>query len=181
MSLTYNVTQQILALVEKLAEPNSPSQAVHQSSRVMLTQKIIYLSCLAEYLDTFIQSQTTKSTIFHLPLEQHAHSKTQLENQILQPLWVTLTQVLEKCITLPPTDDILTQKAVICCETIISWDFGIEEGTFRRVSFGPAVVKPDDNDDDDKQPIWPGSWGTVINEFVVDLMFKVLPAKAALT
>jgi hypothetical protein len=65
----------------------------------------------------------------------------------------------------------------MCCETIISWDFGIEEGTFRRVSFGPATaVKQRDDEsvwEDDKQPIWPGSWGTVINEFVVDLMFKV--------
>jgi len=135
---------------------------------------MVYLSCLAEYIDTFIPSQTTKNTTFHLPLEQHTHSKSQLETQILQPLWVTLTQVLEKCISLPATDDILTQKAVVCCETIITWDFGIEEGTFRRVSFGPAGATPDDADDDDeKQPIWPGSWGTVVNEFVVDLMFKV--------
>jgi hypothetical protein len=171
MSLTFNVTQQILSLVEKLADQNAPSQTV--SSLSALTQKMVYLSCLVEYIDTFILSQTTKNTTFHLPLEQHTHAKSQLETQILQPLWVTLTQVLEKCITLPPTDDVLTQKAVICCETIISWDFGIEEGTFRRVSFGPVVVNDDDDDDDDKQPIWPGSWGSVINEFVVDLMFKV--------
>jgi hypothetical protein len=67
---------------------------------------------------------------------------------------------------------------VVCCETIISWDFGIEEGTFRRVSFGPttAVAITDDDDDgfeDEKQPIWPGSWGNAINEFVIDLFFKV--------
>jgi len=64
---------------------------------------------------------------------------------------------------------------VICCETIISWDFGIEEGTFRRVSFGPATAasKPEDDDDEEeKQPIWPGSWANVVNEFVVNLFFK---------
>ena len=70
---------------------------------------------------------------------------------------------------------------MVCCETIIAWDFGIEEGTFRRVSFGPtsAVVRTENDDDDDfedeKQPIWPGSWGNAINEFVVDLFFKVFP------
>ena len=125
----------------------------------------------------FIPSQVTKQTTFHLPLEQHIHSKAQLDCSILQPLWVTLTQVLEACLSLPPQDDILMQKAVLCCETIICWDFGIEEGTFRRVSFGPATTvtnDDDDDDDDEKQPIWPGSWGSVINEFVVDLFFKVL-------
>lgn len=125
-----------------------------------------------EYLDTFIPSQTTKKTTFHLPLEQHIHSKAQLDSSILQPLWVTLTQVLEHCLSQP--DEILIQKAVTCCETIISWNFGIEEGTFRRVSFGPSTTVTEDDDiDDEKQPIWPGSWGNVINEFVVDLFFKV--------
>lgn len=137
----------------------------------------MYLSCLAEYLDTYIPSQTTKHTTFHLPLEQHIHSKAQLDSSILQPLWVTLTQVLETCIAHPQSDASLIQKAIMCCETIISWDFGIEEGTFRRVSFGPATaVKPRDDEEEEeeeKQPIWPGSWGTVINEFVVDLLFKV--------
>ena len=137
----------------------------------------MYLSCLAEYLDTYIPSQTTKHATFHLPLEQHIHSKAQLDSNILQPLWVTLTQVLETCIAHPQSDASLIQKAIMCCETIISWDFGIEEGTFRRVSFGPATaVKPRDDEgeeEEEKQPIWPGGWGTVINEFVVDLMFKV--------
>jgi hypothetical protein len=138
---------------------------------------------LTEYLDTFIPSQTTKHTTFHLPLEQHLHSKAQLDSQILQPLWVTLTQVLESCISQPPSDDPLMQKAVICCETIISWDFGIEEGTFRRVSFGPTTAvkagnsSEDDDDEEEKQPIWPGSWANVINEFVVDLLFKVRPCR----
>jgi len=131
---------------------------------------------LTEYLDTFIPSQTTKQTTFHLPLEQHIHSKSQLDSSILQPLWITLTQILESCLSQSSTEDTIIQKAIICCETIISWDFGIEEGTFRRVSFGPATaVTNDDDDDDEKQPIWPGSWGNVINEFVVDLFFKVFP------
>lgn len=135
----------------------------------------MYLSCLTEYLDTFIPSQTTKHSTFHLPLEQHVHSKAQLDSSILQPLWITLTQVLEACVSQPSTDNALLQKAVICCETIISWDFGIEEGTFRRVSFGPATAasKPEDDDDEEeKQPIWPGSWANVVNEFVVNLFFK---------
>jgi hypothetical protein len=135
---------------------------------------------LAEYLDTFIPSQTTKHTTFHLPLEQHIHSKAQLDSNILQPLWVTLTQVLEACIAQPPSYDPLFQKAVICSETIISWDFGIEEGTFRRVNFGPATgvsgSGEGDDDEDEKQPIWPGGWGNVVNEFVVDLFFKVVPS-----
>jgi hypothetical protein len=135
------------------------------------------LSCLIEYLDTFIPSQTTKQTTFHLPLEQHTHSKSQLDSSILQPLWITLTQVLENCLSQSSTDDTIIKKAVICCETIISWDFGIEEGTFRRVSFGPTTAATNDDDDDEKQPIWPGSWGNVINEFVVDLFFKVLSVK----
>jgi hypothetical protein len=33
MSLTYNVTQQILSLVEKLADQSSPSQSVYSSLR----------------------------------------------------------------------------------------------------------------------------------------------------
>jgi hypothetical protein len=44
------------------------------------------------------------------------------------------------------------------------------------VSFGPAtsvVDGPSEDEDDDVQPIWPGSWGSVVNEFVVDLFFKV--------
>lgn len=45
------------------------------------------------------------------------------------------------------------------------------------MSFGPATAVNPNNDDeeeeDEKQPVWPGSWGTVVNEFVVDLMFKV--------
>jgi hypothetical protein len=92
---------------------------------------------------------------------------------------VTLNQVLEVCILQPPSDDRLIQKAVICCETIISWDFGIEEGTFRRVSFGPATATNpgDDEDIDEKQPIWPGSWGNLVNEFVVDLFFKVIRSR----
>lgn len=142
----------------------------------------MYLSCLTEYLDTYIPSRTTKQTTFHLPLEQHIHSKAQLDKTILQPLWITLTQVLESCLSQSPkSDDTLIQKSVVCCETIIAWDFGIEEGTFRRVSFGPtsAVARTDENDDDDfedeKQPIWPGSWGNAINEFVIELFFKVIP------
>lgn len=136
------------------------------------------MSCLTEYLDTFIPSQTTKQTTFHLPLEQHIHSKSQLDSSILQPLWITLTQVLESCLSQSSTEDPIVQKAIICCETIISWDFGIEEGNFRRVSFGRAAAVTNDNDDDDeKQPIWPGSWGNVINEFVIDLFFKVLTVK----
>lgn len=137
------------------------------------------MSCLIEYLDTFIPSQITKQTTFHLPLEQHIHSKSQLDSRILQPLWVTLNQVLESCLSQSSTEDAIIHKAIKCCETIISWDFGIEEGTFRRVSFGPATIVTNDNDDDydDKQPIWPGSWGNVINEFVVDLFFKVLLVK----
>ena len=133
---------------------------------------------MIEYLDTFIPSRTTKQTTFHLPLEQHIHSKAELDKKILQPLWITLTQVLETCLTRSPTsEDVLIQKSVVCCETIISWDFGIEEGTFRRVSFGPAtgVSRTEDDDDDledDKQPIWPGGWGNAINEFVVDLFFR---------
>jgi hypothetical protein len=113
--------------------------------------------------------------MFHLPLEQHTHSKSQLDSHILQPLWITLTQVLDGCISQTPSDTALPQKAILCCATIISWDFGIEEGTFRRVSFGPAtVVEPSyDEDEDEKQPVWPGSWGNVINEFAVDLFFKV--------
>ena len=69
------------------------------------------------------------------------------------------------------------QKAVVCCERIISWDFGIEEGTFRRVSFGPTTEQKqgEEDEDEDKQPIWPGSWGSAINSFVVELMFKVSP------
>jgi hypothetical protein len=134
------------------------------------------LSCLTEYLDTFIPSQITKQTTFHLPLEQHIHSKAQLDSNILQPLWITLTQILEQCLSLKlDDDDTLIRKAVLCCETIISWDFGIEEGTFRRISFGPTTAVAEDDDiDDEKQPIWPGSWGLVINEFVVDLFFKVI-------
>ena len=79
------------------------------------------------------------------------------------------------CISQTPSDDPLIQKTVECCEIIICWDFGIEEGTFRRVSFGPAtVVSNNGHDDEDHlQPIWPGSWGNVINEFVIDLFFKV--------
>lgn len=136
----------------------------------------MYLSCLNEYLDTFIPSQTAKHTEFHLPLEQHIHSKAQLDSSILQPLWVSLTRTLETCISQPPADDSqLIQKSITCCETIISWDFGIEEGTFRRVSFGPTTaVKPgEDDEDEDIQPIWPGSWAPVVNEFVVSLFFKV--------
>ena len=113
---------------------------------------------------------------FHIPLEQHIHSKAQLDSNILQPLWVTLTQVLETCIAHPQSDASLIQKAIMCCETIISWDFGIEEGTFRRVSFGPATaVKPRDDEgeeEEEKQPIWPGSWGTVINENNVKFVWK---------
>ena len=128
-----------------------------------------------EYLDTFIPSQTTKQTTFHLPLEQHIHSKAELDSKILQPLWITLTQVLEHCLSQSSLEnDNLIQKAVLCCETIISWNFGIEEGTFRKVSFGLATAVTEDDDvDDEKQPIWPGSWGHGINEFVVDLFFKV--------
>jgi hypothetical protein len=139
-------------------------------------KKLICLCCLTEYLDTFIPSQTTKYATFHLPLEQHIHAKAQLDSHILQPLWVTLTQVLDAGISQPPSDDPLVQKAVMCAETIISWDFGIEEGTFRRVSFGPATEQKqgEEDEDEDKQPIWPGSWGTAINSFVIDLMFKVI-------
>jgi hypothetical protein len=136
------------------------------------------LTLFAEYVDTFIPSQTTKQTTFHLPLEQHIHSKSQLDNHILQPLWITLTQILEQCLSMPTSEENpLLLKTVIACETIIAWDFGIEEGTFRRVSFGPVnIVNAESDDiDEEKQPIWPGSWGTVINEFVVDLFFKVLP------
>jgi len=87
-----------------------------------------------------------------------------------------LTQLLDSCIKLPPAVDAFTQKAVRCCEKIICWDFGIEEGTFRRVSFGPVTapkLTTDYDDEEDKQPVWPGSWGNVVNEFVVDLLFKV--------
>lgn len=75
------------------------------------------------------------------------------------------------------------QKAVICCERIISWDFGIEEGTFRRVSFGPTTEQKqgEEDEDEDKQPIWPGSWGSAINSFVVELMFKVSQINMELT
>jgi hypothetical protein len=137
---------------------------------------LVYLTLLSEYLDTYIPSQITKGTTFHLPLEQHIHSKSQLDSHILQPLWITLTQILEHSLAVPVSqDNPLLLRAVMCCETIISWDFGIEEGTFRRVSFGPVVGGDADAEDvdEEKQPIWPGSWGTVINEFVVDLFFKV--------
>ena len=122
----------------------------------------------------------TKLTTFHLPLEQHIRSKAQLDSHLLQPLWITITQVLEQRISLPPTDDdSLLQRCLVCCETMITWDFGIEEGTFRRVSFGPTMnPKQADNEDDqeeDIQPLWPGSWARVLNPFVVDLMFKVPP------
>jgi hypothetical protein len=146
----------------------------------------VYLTLLSEYLDTYIPSQTTKGTTFHLPLEQHIHSKSQLDSRILQPLWITLTQILEHSLAVPVSqDNPLLLRALMCCETIISWDFGIEEGTFRRVSFGPVVGADVDAEDvdEEKQPIWPGSWGTVINEFVVDLFFKVpnLPISAFTT
>jgi hypothetical protein len=174
LSLTFKVTPQILSLVQNLAEKNSSEHSV-LSCIIVLMQKIVYISCLTEYLNTFISSQSIKHTTFHLPLEQHIHSKSQLDSHILQPLWITLNQVLEICILQPPSDNSLIQKTILCCATIISWDFGIEEGTFRRVSFGPATaVDPrDDEEDDEKQPIWPGSWGHVINEFVVELFFKV--------
>ena len=69
-------------------------------------------------------------------------------------------------------------RGTMTCETIIAWDFGIEEGTFRRVSFGRATAVDTEADDvdEEKQPIWPGSWGTVINEFIVDLFFRVTPS-----
>jgi hypothetical protein len=180
LSLTYNATPQILSLVQNLADQNSSIYSVMLLC-TQLIQKIVFLSCLKEYLDTFIPSQTTKQTTFHLPLEQHIHSKAELDSKILQPLWITLTQVLEHCLSQSSLEnDNLIQKAVICCETIISWNFGIEEGTFRRVSFGPATAVTEDDDiDDEKQPIWPGSWGNVINEFVVNLFFKVNPLQVS--
>jgi hypothetical protein len=119
----------------------------------------------------------TKLTTFRLPLEQHIRSKAHLDSQILRPLWVVLTQVLKEGIAHPPTDnDTLMQKSLVCCEMIITWDFGIEEGTFRRVNFCPTVTSKhgdEEEEEEDIQPLWPGSWGTVINSFVVDLMFKV--------
>jgi hypothetical protein len=128
-----------------------------------------------DYLDTFVANQSTARTIFHLPLEQYLNSKKELDSRILQPLWFCLTQLLEHCIGQPPSEDIISQKAVLCCETVISWDFGVEEGTFRRVSFGPTTAaKPEsDEDEDETQPIWPGSWGNAINDYVIDLFFKV--------
>jgi len=131
---------------------------------------------LSEYLDTFIPSQTTKATTFHVPLEQYIHSKSQLDAHILQPLWITLTQILEQQISVSPAqENVLLLRGTMTCETIIAWDFGIEEGTFRRVSFGPATAVDTEGDDvdEEKQPTWPGSWGTAINEFVVDLFFRV--------
>ena len=92
--------------------------------------------------------------------------------------------MLETGISQPPSYDALVEKAVVSCETIISWDFGIEEGTFRRVSFGPATGVSSSGEDDDEeqiQPIWPGSWGNAINEFVVNLFFKVTQPRLTLT